>query len=117
VKSTTSSATASELLDPADGIPADVAARLIAGQVSYLLPAGGGHHGYVWQNANPLIGACPGATGIKTGDTKPAGNCLLFAATRNGLTLIGATLGTPGDDITVTGPVAARVLNRGFSHF
>ena len=89
----------------------------IAGQVSYSLPAGGGHHGYVWQNTNPLIGAYPGTTGIKTGDTQAAGNCLLFEAARNGLTLIGVTLGTPGDDITVTGPVATRVLNWGFSQF
>jgi D-alanyl-D-alanine carboxypeptidase (penicillin-binding protein 5/6) len=89
----------------------------IAGQVSYSLPAGDGHHGYYWQNTNPLIGAYPGATGIKTGDTQAAGNCLLFEATRNGLTLIGVTLGTPGDDITVTGPVATRVLNWGFSHY
>jgi serine-type D-Ala-D-Ala carboxypeptidase (penicillin-binding protein 5/6) len=89
----------------------------IVGQVSYSLPAGDGHHAYVWQNTNPLIGAYPGAIGIKTGDTKAAGNCLLFEATQNGLTLIGVTLGTPGDDITVTGPVASRVLNWGFSHF
>jgi D-alanyl-D-alanine carboxypeptidase (penicillin-binding protein 5/6) len=89
----------------------------IVGQVSYALPAGDGHHGYVWQNANPLIGVYPGAIGIKTGDTKAAGNSLLFEAAQNGLTLIGVTLGTPGDDITVTGPVATRVLNWGFSHF
>ncbi len=31
-------------------------------------------------------------------------NCLLVEATQYGLTLIGVTLGTPGDDITVTGP-------------
>ncbi len=89
----------------------------IVGQASYSLPAGDGHHGYSWQNTNPLIGVYPGATGIKTGDTKAAGNCLLFEATRNGLTLIGVTLGTPGSDITVTGPEATRVLNWGFSHF
>jgi serine-type D-Ala-D-Ala carboxypeptidase (penicillin-binding protein 5/6) len=89
----------------------------IAGQASYTLPAGAGHHGYAWQNTNPLIGAYPGATGIKTGDTIAAGNCLLFEATRDGVTLIGVTLGTPGDDITATGPVATRVLNWGFSHF
>jgi serine-type D-Ala-D-Ala carboxypeptidase (penicillin-binding protein 5/6) len=91
--------------------------RSIVGQASYSLPAGDGHHSYAWQNTNPLIGAYPGATGIKTGDTQAAGNCLLFEATQNGLTLIGVTLGTPGDDITATGPVAARVLNWGFSHF
>ena len=89
----------------------------IVGQASYSLPAGHGHHGYSWQNTNPLIGVYPGATGIKTGDTRAAGNCLLFEATQHGLTLIGVTLGTPGDDITVTGPVATRVLNWGFSHF
>jgi serine-type D-Ala-D-Ala carboxypeptidase (penicillin-binding protein 5/6) len=89
----------------------------IVSQVSYSLPAGDGHHAYVWQNTNPLIGVYPGATGIKTGDTLAAGNCLLFEATQNGLTLIGVTLGTPGDDITVTGPVATTVLNWGFSTF
>ena len=89
----------------------------IVSQASYSLPAGDGHHGYSWQNTNPLIGAYPGATGIKTGDTQAAGNCLLFEATQNGLTLIGVTLGTPGDDITATGPAASRVLNWGFSHF
>ena len=89
----------------------------IVRQASYSLPAGDGHHSYSWQNTNPLIGAYPGATGIKTGDTQAAGNCLLFEATQNGLTLIGVTLGTPGDDITATGPAASRVLNWGFSHF
>ncbi len=89
----------------------------IVSQATYSLPAGDGHHAYFWQNTNPLIGVYPGATGIKTGDTIAAGNCLLFEATQNGLTLIGVTLGTPGDDITVTGPVATTVLNWGFSQF
>ncbi|HTZ26583.1 MAG TPA: D-alanyl-D-alanine carboxypeptidase [Streptosporangiaceae bacterium] len=89
----------------------------IVGQASYSLPAGDGHHSYSWQNTNPLIGAYPGAAGIKTGDTKAAGNCLIFEATQNGLSLIGVTLGTPGDDVTATGPVATRILNWGFSNF
>ncbi len=91
--------------------------RSIVGQTSYSLPAGDGHHAYQWQNTNPLIGKYAGATGIKTGDTKAAGNCLLFEATRGGLTLIGVTLGTPGDDISDTGPVATKVLNWGFGHY
>jgi D-alanyl-D-alanine carboxypeptidase (penicillin-binding protein 5/6) len=91
--------------------------RTIVGQEWYSLPAGDGHHAYLWQNTDPLIGTYYGATGIKTGDTKAAGNCLLFEATRDGLTLIGVTLGTPGDDITVTGPVATKVLNWGFTWF
>lgn len=92
-------------------------AGAVAGQVSYTLPAGDGHHAYQWQNTNPLIGTYAGATGIKTGDTKAAGNCLLFAAARNGLSLIGVVLSTPGDDVSATGPVAARLLNWGFSYF
>jgi serine-type D-Ala-D-Ala carboxypeptidase (penicillin-binding protein 5/6) len=91
--------------------------KAIVGQASYSLPAGDGHHAYQWQNTNPLIGTYAGATGIKTGDTKAAGNCLLFEAMRDGLTLIGVTLGTPGDDIADTGPVATKVLNWGFEHF
>ena len=97
--------------------------RAIVAQSSYRLPAGDGHHAYFWQNANPLVGTYPGATpypgatGIKTGDTKAAKNCLLFEATRNGLTLIGVTLGTPGDDVDATGPVATKVLNWGFASF
>jgi len=91
--------------------------RSIVGQVSYSLPAGDGHHAYKWQNTNPLIGKYAGAIGIKTGDTKAAGNCLLFEATRGGLTLIGVTLGTPGDDISGTGPTATKVLNWGFGDY
>jgi len=91
--------------------------RDIVGQAGYSLPAGDGHHAYQWQNTNPLIGAYAGTIGIKTGDTKAAGNCLLFEATRGGLTLIGVTLGTPGDDISDTGPVATKVLNWGFKNF
>jgi D-alanyl-D-alanine carboxypeptidase len=45
------------------------------------------------------------------------GNCLLFAAARNGLSLIGVVPGTPGDDVSATGPVATRLLNWGFSYF
>ena len=86
----------------------------IVGQASYSLPGGNGHHAYKWQNTDPLIGKYAGATGIKTGDTKAAGNCLLFEATRDGLTLIGVTLGTPGTEISDTGPVATKVLNWGF---
>jgi serine-type D-Ala-D-Ala carboxypeptidase (penicillin-binding protein 5/6) len=91
--------------------------RAIVGQTSYSLPAGDGHHAYQWQNTNPLIGTYAGAIGIKTGDTNAAGNCLLFEATRGGFTLMGVTLGTPGDNISVTGPVATKVLNWGFKYF
>jgi serine-type D-Ala-D-Ala carboxypeptidase (penicillin-binding protein 5/6) len=88
----------------------------IVRQHQYYLPAGDGHHEYLWQQTNALIGTYAGATGIKTGDTDAAGNCLLFEAVRNGVTLIGAVLNAapsknPGSAIDV----ATRVLNWGFS--
>jgi len=89
----------------------------IVRQARYALPAGNGHHAYKWQNTDPLIGKYAGALGIKTGDTNAAGNCLLFEAVRNGVTLIGVTLGTPGNDIAATGPVATKVLNWGFEQY
>jgi D-alanyl-D-alanine carboxypeptidase (penicillin-binding protein 5/6) len=96
--------------------------RQMVGQPSVTLLARNGHHAYHWLNANPLIGTFPGsddyqgATGIKTGDTDAAKLCLLFEATRSGVTLIGVTLGTPGNDVSKTGPVATKVLNWGFAH-
>jgi D-alanyl-D-alanine carboxypeptidase (penicillin-binding protein 5/6) len=61
-------------------------------QAQYLLPAGGGHHRYLWRQTTKLIGSCPGAIGIKTGHTSAAGNCLRFEARRERLTLIGVIL-------------------------
>ncbi len=50
--------------------------RAIVGQRRYHLAAGPGHHAYTWHNTNLLLGAYPGVTGIKTGDTKgPATAC------------------------------------------
>src|ERR1700677_922150 len=90
--------------------------RQIVAQAQYYLPAGDGHHSYLWIQTNKLIGTYAGATGIKTGDTDAARNCLLFEAVRNGVTLIGAVLNAapsqnPGSAIDV----ATRVLNWGFS--
>jgi len=89
--------------------------RQIVAQAQYYLPAGDGHHSYLWIQTNKLIGTYAGATGIKTGDTDAAGNCLLFEATRDGVTLIGVVLHAdptkdPGSAITN----AARLLNWGF---
>jgi serine-type D-Ala-D-Ala carboxypeptidase (penicillin-binding protein 5/6) len=73
------------------------------------------HHAYVWQQTNKLIGSYPGALGIKTGDTKAAGNCLLFEARWHDVTLIGVVLhasptANPGSAIVA----ARRLLNWGF---
>lgn len=89
--------------------------RAIVAQRSYTLPAGPGHHAYSWRNDNDLIGSYPGAQGIKTGYTAAALHCLLFQASRNGLTLIGVVLGTPATGPASGAQAAVKVLNWGFS--
>jgi serine-type D-Ala-D-Ala carboxypeptidase (penicillin-binding protein 5/6) len=106
---------------PADLITLGAAAmrfrlfRAIVAQRRYRLPVTRSHHAYLWQQTNKLIGSYPGAVGIKTGDTKAAGNCLLFEARRKGVTLIGVVLyarptANPGSAIVA----ARRLLNWGF---
>ncbi|NSC25440.1 D-alanyl-D-alanine carboxypeptidase [Streptomyces albus subsp. chlorinus] len=64
---------------------------------------------YTWTNTNRLLGAYPGAIGIKTGTTSKAGECLVFAATRGDKTLVGTVLNSKDryDD-------AAKLLDHGF---
>jgi D-alanyl-D-alanine carboxypeptidase (penicillin-binding protein 5/6) len=88
--------------------------RTIVDQRSYRIAAGSGHHAYLWRNTDPLLGTYRGATGIKTGYTLAAGHCLLFEATRNGYSLIGVTLDSPGLGTTVNGADATRILNWAF---
>jgi serine-type D-Ala-D-Ala carboxypeptidase (penicillin-binding protein 5/6) len=89
--------------------------RSIVDQRTYRVSAGSGHHAYVWQNTDPLLGVYPGAIGIKTGYTQAAGHCLLFEATRDGRSFIGVTLDSPGVGTTVSGDDPTRVLNWAFS--
>jgi len=83
---------------PADLVTLGLAAmkyqlfRAIVARRLYRLPVTASHHRYVWRQTNKLIGSYRGALGIKTGDTKAAGNCLLFEARQHGITLIGVVL-------------------------
>lgn len=61
---------------------------------------------------NELLGRYPGATGIKTGFTSLAGNCLVASATRDGRTLYAVVLGA--DDSFAD---AAALLDLGFTAF
>ncbi len=45
------------------------------------------------ENENKLLSSYPGATGVKTGYTSRAGNCLVSSATRGGVSLISVVLG------------------------
>jgi D-alanyl-D-alanine carboxypeptidase len=66
----------------------------------------------VLTNKNKLLSTYAGAIGVKTGYTKAAGRCLVFAAERDGLTLIGVVLSCPDwfDE-------AAALLDRGFDNW
>jgi len=89
--------------------------RSVVDQRGYRLAAGSGHHAYRWNNLNPLVGHYPGAIGIKPGYTGAAGQCLLFEATRNGHSVIGVTLHSPGSISSVNPADATRILNWAFS--
>ena len=59
------------------------------------IPWAGHAYDRVLTNKNKLLSAYPGAIGVKTGYTRAAGRCLVFAAEREGMTLIGVALNCP----------------------
>ncbi|MFI1398163.1 D-alanyl-D-alanine carboxypeptidase family protein [Streptomyces sp. NPDC020681] len=54
--------------------------------------ANGNTRTYTWTNTNQMLSAYDGTLGIKTGTSTPAGPCLVFAAEREGRTVIGVVL-------------------------
>ncbi|MGW6027783.1 D-alanyl-D-alanine carboxypeptidase family protein [Streptomyces sp. NPDC055099] len=52
----------------------------------------GGYRYMSWTNTNTLLGSYSGAIGVKTGSGPQAKYCLVFAATRDGKTVIGTVL-------------------------
>ncbi len=50
----------------------------------------------VLTNKNKLLSTYDGAFGVKTGFTQKAGRCLVFAAERDGMRVVGAVLNCPG---------------------
>jgi serine-type D-Ala-D-Ala carboxypeptidase (penicillin-binding protein 5/6) len=79
----------------------------------YSLPATPAHHSYTWDNTNLLLTTYAGATGIKTGFTLEAGECLVFSATRSGHHLIGVVFHSI--DATHRFSDAKTLLNWGFA--
>ena len=90
--------------------------REIVATRTYQLAAAGGHPAYLWTNLNPLLGHFAGATGIKTGFTAAAGDCLLFAAERAGRELIGVALDSSSSPagLGAAASDAATMLDWGF---
>ncbi|MEK7565532.1 MAG: D-alanyl-D-alanine carboxypeptidase family protein [Patescibacteria group bacterium] len=67
---------------------------------------------YYLQNVNQLLASYPGVLGIKTGYTLEAGECLVAAAKRNGITIISVILKSD-DRFRETG----ELLNWAFDNF
>lgn len=67
---------------------------------------------HTFRNKNKFLTQYEGCNGVKTGYTKAAGKCLVFAAQRNGMQLIGVILNAPNmwDD-------ARALLDYGFSTY
>jgi serine-type D-Ala-D-Ala carboxypeptidase (penicillin-binding protein 5/6) len=91
--------------------------RQIVGTHIYKLAKTSSHPAFSWQNLNPLLGKYRGATGIKTGFTNAAGDCLLFSAVRGKRELIGVVLDSSSspDGLKVAGADAKAMLNWEFS--
>jgi len=89
--------------------------RRIVAQRSYHVAAAPGHHAYLWQTTNALLGSYRGMLGIKTGNTNVAGNCFLFEARRGRRTLIGVLLHVnPTRNGAALFTAARQLLNWGF---
>jgi D-alanyl-D-alanine carboxypeptidase (penicillin-binding protein 5/6) len=87
--------------------------RSIVATMVDTIPAPHGSPPRVVQNRNALLWLYPGATGVKTGFTSAAGNCLVATAERDGLRLVAVVLGEPGEPFSD----AAALLNYGFTGF
>jgi D-alanyl-D-alanine carboxypeptidase len=83
----------------------------IVSTTHYVISAQQNRHLYTWDNTNQLLTTYPGANGVKTGSL-PDWFCIVFSATRNERTLIGAELGAPSSDLLYAD--AARMLDKGF---
>ncbi len=72
----------------------------------------GGYRYMSWTNTNKMLSSYSGALGVKTGSGPTAKYCLVFAATRNGKTVIGTVL-TSTNETTRTAD-AKKLMDYGF---
>ena len=73
------------------------------------------HRGAVTTNKNPLLGACPGADGLKTGHTEEAGFCLTASAKKGERRLIEVMTGMNSNK--ERSEEAERLMEWGFREF
>ncbi|HEY8983185.1 MAG TPA: D-alanyl-D-alanine carboxypeptidase [Streptomyces sp.] len=67
-----------------------------------------------WTNTNTLLNTYAGTFGVKTGSGPEAKYCLVFAATRNGKTMLGTVLAST--NAPVRAQDATKLLNYGFAN-
>ncbi|MDX6312276.1 MAG: hypothetical protein QOF84_4391 [Streptomyces sp.] len=72
----------------------------------------GGYRYMSWTNTNKLLGTYTGTIGIKTGSGPEAKYCLVFAATRNGKTVIGTVLASTSETNRTSD--AKKLMDYGF---
>lgn len=72
----------------------------------------GGYRYMSWSNTNNLLGSYAGTIGVKTGSGPEAKYCLVFAATRNGKTVIGTVLASTS--VTNRTADAKKLMDYGF---
>ncbi|WP_328720498.1 serine hydrolase [Streptomyces sp. NBC_00247] len=72
----------------------------------------GGYRYMSWTNTNKLLSSYSGMIGVKTGSGSNAKYCLVFAATRNGKTVIGAVLASTSEATRTTD--VKKLLDYGF---
>ncbi|MFE5734531.1 D-alanyl-D-alanine carboxypeptidase family protein [Streptomyces sp. NPDC056528] len=73
----------------------------------------GGYRYMTWTNTNKLLSTYSGAIGVKTGSGPQAKYCLVFAATRNGKTVIGTVLASSSE--TTRAADVKKLLDYGFA--
>jgi D-alanyl-D-alanine carboxypeptidase (penicillin-binding protein 5/6) len=99
--------------------------RKIVGADSYTLPKDNIYRARSIANGNNFVAESkdentknrfyPGSTGIKTGTTSAAGNCLVASASRDGVNLITVVLGATSDTSRYEDTI--KLMDYGFSQF
>ncbi|WEH34652.1 D-alanyl-D-alanine carboxypeptidase [Streptomyces sp. AM 4-1-1] len=72
----------------------------------------GGYRDMSWSNTNKLLSGYSGDIGVKTGSGPTAKYCLVFAASRNGKTVIGTVLASTSEATRTTD--AKKLMDYGF---
>jgi serine-type D-Ala-D-Ala carboxypeptidase (penicillin-binding protein 5/6) len=105
--------TAADLTSLARYAMRDPVFRQIVG--TYTVKVRSDRYTHLLTNHNGLLKTYPGTEGIKTGWTNNAGYCIVVAAKRNGIELVGTIMGTANE--VDRARQAKKLLDWGFAHY